>query len=109
MKPSLGISSQVLFQVHTQPIGEQSMVEKAKYCGKCGETHSGECDPNSFVYYTCDGCERLQMLPWDVTAFCGLKGMHCGCGAKADKSWKPISHIKYLELKNEQESQRKTK
>ena len=70
-----------------------------KHCLNCGDTHSGECSPNSFVYYQCSECDRSQMMPWDALAFGGgLSNCYCGCGAEADKSWQRIDHEKYLEV-----------
>lgn len=66
-----------------------------KHCGFCGNSHSGDCHPESFKYFECSNCKLLQQLPWDVLAFCGWGNMVCNCGKRAEDSWQSITHEEY--------------
>lgn len=60
-----------------------------QHCLMCGNTHSGKCHPESFVYFRCDNCEQVVDMPRDAAAF-GLEYCFCGCGAPADDTWKSL-------------------
>ena len=68
---------------------------EAKHCLNCGDTHRGKCSTESFVYFKCQ-CGQTQIMPWDAMAFCGMKGIICGCGLEASKAWKDITSEEYF-------------
>lgn len=69
-----------------------------KHCLMCGETHSGDCNPRSFVYFkTCVGVERM---PFDAMAFGGFgndddPGIICACDKPARDCWESITYEQY--------------
>lgn len=79
-------------------INQQSNVPA--HCYVCGDTHSGKCSPDSFIYYHCSNCDKPNELPFDAAMF-GLNGIYC-CDKPASETWKVITHERYLELKNQQ-------
>lgn len=77
------------------------MSKNKNHCLICGDTHSGECSPESFNFYQCSNCSEAQRLPFDAAMF-GLKGIYC-CGTQdnpitAEDTWVPITYDKYIEI-----------
>lgn len=66
-------------------------------CVMCGNTHSGDCTPDSFAYFKCSNCHGLQQMPWD--ALFGFENIHCCSNdLSAQDTWESISTERYLEL-----------
>lgn len=68
--------------------------EQAKHCLFCGNTHTGDCNPQSFAYFICKDCKGTNMMPLD--ACFGFDAIHCCSDEKsAADTWVRISYEQY--------------
>lgn len=83
--------------IFTESLVATQLQHQSKHCGICGNTHSGNCKPDSFAYFQCSDCKGGQMMPFD--ACFGFEHIHCCSDKKsAADTWVSITYEQYKQL-----------